>query len=144
MNKKHYHFQGMIKENSKIGEKFRRFRQTKDVNMNRLKEKTSIDKSYLSNFERGLKNMPDDTIYLLLTKGMDLRPSEAEKLILRWRIEDKIGLLPPEDKVELMEVLFKQFMDEKFEIIPKRAIEDMRYITDFLEKRKDEEEQKDS
>ncbi len=83
--------------------------------------------------------MPDDTLYILLTKGMDLRPSEAEKIIQRWRIEDRVELLSPEDKLDLMENLFNEFMKEEYELIPKKAIADMKYINEYLDQKKKDE-----
>lgn len=88
-----------------VGRYFKHYRKESNVKCTAIESTTSISRSYIANFENEKKNMPDDTIELILTKGFGISTTKARVLINTWRILDRLDSVPQEEKKLLLDNL---------------------------------------
>lgn len=84
-----------------IGERFREFRRDNGISTTYLNQVVGVDHSYIAAFERNTKDMPDETLVKILTKGFGISTTKAYIQINLWRFLDRFEQLAAEEQKEL-------------------------------------------
>lgn len=75
----------MVKQN--VGTFLKEFRKEKGLRLKDVAGQLESTTSYLSQIENGIRQPSDKALTTVLIKGFDLRNSEAEGLIKKWRVQ---------------------------------------------------------
>lgn len=75
-----------------IGNYLRLFRKEQKKTLKEVAKSIDVSSSYISQIEKGVRQPSDQSLYNILIKAFDLRPTEAEDLIRKWRIESYSGV----------------------------------------------------
>lgn len=75
-----------------IGNYLRLYRKDQKKTLKDVAESIDVSSSYISQIENGVRYPSDQSLYNILMKAFDLRPTEAEDLIRKWRIKSYSGM----------------------------------------------------
>ena len=92
-----------------IGLELRKYRKQREITIPQVEKLAGISSGFLSRVERGIQNISDKALLKLLTKGFDLRNSEAKLLIAEWRSEEIFYNLPKKERVRIMEKISTKY-----------------------------------
>lgn len=88
----------MLILNTKIGERLKSLRKDLGLSQEEVAKKSGISRPHYTSIEKGRHSAEDETLIKILI-ALDLKLSEAQNLVAKWRVEEALEMASDPSKV---------------------------------------------